>query len=261
MGLPLVPQCTPEACSPVGALVSQFSGEAIIASGTSVPTDATAGYSEGCLFIKENGAADAQVYINIGTAASCNFDPIVTSAILGLAATTAEINKSSDLSGQVLATEGGAGVVGDAETYATGIQEVGGIVITRILIDLTGLDSSGTAGDIIGDLAGGAAHIGQITTAKNGTLVGGTMQCLEVPTAGDPDVDIWAANEATGIFDDAIAGLTGEAQLINTGDWTLETDTMTSLPAADQYLYLTTGATDDATYTAGKFLITLYGVR
>lgn len=161
---------------------------------------------------------------------------------------------------QVLATEGGAGVVGDAEAYATSVIRSGGIITTQILIDLTGLDSSGTAGDIIGDLAGGAAHIGQITAARNGTIIGGTVRCLEIPTGGDPDVDLWAANEATGAFDAAISGLTGEAQLVDTGDWTLEEDTLTAFPTADQYLYLTTGATDDATYTAGKFLITLYGI-
>jgi hypothetical protein len=173
---------------------------------------------------------------------------------------TVDIAGNTQLDGNTLAVEGGAGVVGDAETYATGVTKVGGLFITRILIDLTGLDSSGTGGDIIGDLAGGPAHLGQITAARNGTIVGGRITCLEVPTGGDPDVDFWAADEATGAFDDAVSGLTGEAQLVNTGDWTLETDTMTAFPAANQHLYAVAGATDDATYTAGKFLIELYGV-
>lgn len=156
--------------------------------------------------------------------------------------------------------EAGAGLLaGTGTVYRSSVIRTGNIIKTEILIDLTGCDSSGSAGDIIGDLAGGAAHLGQITTARNGTILGGTIRCLEVPTGGDPDVDFWAADEATGAFDAAISGLTGEAQLINTGDWTLEEDTLIAFPADGQYLYATAGATDDATYTAGKFLITLYG--
>lgn len=165
-----------------------------------------------------------------------------------------------DQSGQTLTTEAGAGLLaGTGTVYKSSVSKVGGIITTRILLDLTGLDSSGTAGDIIGDLAGGAAHLGQITAAQNGTIFAGTIRCLEVPTGGDPDVDFWAADEAAGAFDAAISGLTGEAQLINTGDWTLEADTLTAFPTDGQYLYATTGATDDATYTAGKFLIELLG--
>jgi hypothetical protein len=164
------------------------------------------------------------------------------------------------LSGK-LAVLAGPGITGGTGTvYETGVQKVGDIFITRILLDLTGLDSSGTGGDIIGLAAGGAAHLGQITAARNGTIFAGTIRCLEVPTGGDPDVDFWAADEATGAFDTAISTLTNEAQLINTGDWTLEEDTLVAFPAANQYLYAVAGATDDAIYTAGKFLITLYGI-
>ncbi len=154
----------------------------------------------------------------------------------------------------------GVGISGGTGTvFKSSVLSLGGIITTQIILDLTGLDSSGTAGDIIGLSTGGAAHLGDITAARNGTIFGGTIRCLEVPTGGDPDVDFWSANEATGAFDAAITGLTGEAQLINTGDWTLEEDTLTALPTDGQYLYAVTGATDDATYTAGKFLITLYG--
>lgn len=147
---------------------------------------------------------------------------------------------------------------GTGTVYKTSVTRTGEIIKTEILLDLTGLDSSGTAGDIIGDAAGGAAHLGQITKERNGTIFAGTIRCLEVPTGGDPDVDFYAATEATGVFDGAVSSL-AETQLINTGDWTLEEDTLTSLPADGQYLYAAAGATDDATYTAGKFLITLYG--
>ena len=155
----------------------------------------------------------------------------------------------------------GVGITdGVGAVHETGVQKIGGTIITRILLDLTGLNSSGTLNDVIGEMNGGAAYLGQITEAMNGTIIAGTVRCLEVPTGGDPDVDFWAANEDTGEFSTLITSLTGEAQLINTGDWTLEEDTMIALPADGQYLYATAGATDNAKYTAGKFLITLYGI-
>jgi hypothetical protein len=150
---------------------------------------------------------------------------------------------------------GGAGGV-----FRTSVVKSGSLITTQIFIDLTGLNGGASAGDIIGVNGAGAAHLGQITAALNGTIIAGTVTCLEVPTTSDPDVDLWAANEATGIEDDAISGLTGEAQLTNGGDHTLaRTICLTAFPTANQYLYLTGGDTTAGTYDAGKFLITLYG--
>jgi len=138
-----------------------------------------------------------------------------------------------------------------------------GLIKTEIFIDLTGLNSGGTAGDIIGkDGETANCHIGQITDAKNGTIACGRITCLETPAGGDPDVDFWGSvTEATGAQDAAIASLTGEAQLINHGDWTVsESAALTAMPGADGYLYMACGAATDADYTAGKFLIELWGV-
>ena len=47
------------------------------AEGTDVPTDDTAGYSKGCIFIDTNVAAGTTgLYENVGTTALCNFDVI-----------------------------------------------------------------------------------------------------------------------------------------------------------------------------------------
>ena len=56
--------------------------------------------------------------------------------------------------------------------------------------DLTGLASSGS-GDIIGKAATANSHIGQITAAVNGTVLGGKLTCLEAPAGGDPDINLW----------------------------------------------------------------------
>jgi len=44
--------------------------------GTTVPTDATAGYAKGCLFIHTDGAAGTMIYCNEGSNTSCDFDAV-----------------------------------------------------------------------------------------------------------------------------------------------------------------------------------------
>lgn len=51
-------------------------GVAVVLSDTQ-PTDGTAGYSKGCIWINLGATAvNAAVYSNIGTSSSCNFDPL-----------------------------------------------------------------------------------------------------------------------------------------------------------------------------------------
>ena len=158
-----------------------------------------------------------------------------------------------------LATTAGTGIDGIAESYVAGVEKIGTIFKTTIVIDLTGLRST-AAGDIIGD--DGAAtpcHLGQITAAVNGAIFAGTIACLEAPATGDPDIDLYSATESTGVEDSAISLLT-ETQLINAGDHVIDLfKSLTAFPAADEYLYLVAGDTTDADYTAGKLVITLWG--
>lgn len=46
------------------------------ASGDTVPADGTAGYATGCLFQHTDGGSGTALYVNEGTAASCNFDAV-----------------------------------------------------------------------------------------------------------------------------------------------------------------------------------------
>ena len=159
-----------------------------------------------------------------------------------------------------VANTAGVGITGTADSYVTSVEKIGSIIKTTILIEIDGLNSGDAAGDIVGADGAGVAHLGQITAAVNGTIFAGKITCLETPAGGDPDIDLWYANEATGVEDTAITALTGETQVINHGDWTAgDLDVLTAFPAADKYLYLTTGDATDATYTAGILLIELYG--
>ena len=190
------------------------------------------------------------------------YSSIVTAANTGTETTQMSITSAgfASLDANTMAVEAGTGITtGSGTVYRTSVQRSGGIITTRILIDLTGLRSTGS-GDIIG--VNGTAlvcHIGQITAAQNGTILTGSMECFEAPAGGDPDINIHSADEGTGVEDAAISGL-AETLLVNSGDATLGSKVFFSaVPAADQFLYLTTGAATDADYTAGKLFIELMG--
>ena len=152
----------------------------------------------------------------------------------------------------------GAGIEGTAAVYETSVKTENGIVTTSIMIDLTGLQSGGTAGDIIGKNGSGVAYIARITAADNGTVFGVKMTCFEAPAGGDTDIDLYSATEGTGVEDVAITTLT-ETQIINSGTLSLGTTAFGTDIAADQYLYLVGQGTSNAAYTAGRLLIEIYG--
>lgn len=150
-----------------------------------------------------------------------------------------------------------------AERYVTSYHTIGGIKTTRILTDLTGLVGSTTDLDIIGNTGGAAnCHFGQVTAARSGTLIGGQVTCLELPAGGVTDIDFYSATEATGAQDALVTSLTETALITAGGAWTSGASKgMTALPAANEYLYVANGAgAVPGTFTAGKFLIELFGV-
>jgi hypothetical protein len=179
----------------------------------------------------------------------------------------ATTGKITVISGNKMATEAatGAGIEGTAETYVTQVERFKSdtdtsvnVVKTTIMIDLTGLASS-AADDIIGKAGSGVAYIGRVTTEDTGTVFGVTMECFETPAGGDPDIDLYSATEATGVEDSAIGDLT-ETLIINGGDASAGTRTAGGGIVADQYLYLVSGSTTNADYTAGRLIITIHGI-
>ena len=190
------------------------------------------------------------------------FTTISKNATTGAITTQSSINSSgiASFDANKLATEADTGITGGTGTiYRSSVFRSGGVITTQILIDLTGLRST-ASGDIIGvNGTSNVCHIGQITAAENGTILTGSMECFEAPAGGDPDINVHSATEGTGVEDGAIADLT-ETLLVNSGDLALGTKVyFTAVPAADEFLYLTLGATTDADYTAGKLLIELKG--
>lgn len=154
----------------------------------------------------------------------------------------------------------GAGVSA-TETYAVGVFKTGTLVTTRIVVDLTGLVGSATDLDIIGNTGGAAsANWGQVTTALNGAIVGGRVTCLEVPAGGTTDIDFYSATVGTGSQDVDVTTLTETVLVTSGGAWTSGASKgMTTVPPANDYLYITNGAASGGTFSAGKFLIELFG--
>lgn len=171
---------------------------------------------------------------------------------------------SRPLAGVIGSLTAGTGITAGVDTvYVSEVRQDGMIVKTTIFIDLTGLNSGGADGDIIGKNSTANCHLGQITTALNGVIFKGAIACAETPTGGEPDIDVYSAVEATGTEDAAVSGLTETALLAAAADWTKGAQkNLTATPAADEYLYLVaSGGVTDATYTAGQFVIELWGVK
>jgi len=205
---------------------------------------------------------DAEKHQDVVHTASLNLG--ATGSTVEVTASAAELNQ---LDGTILSAGAilvpvtpGTGISGGGSTICViSVEKAGTLYKTTILIDLTDLHSTG-AGDIIGvDGTANPCYIGQITAAVNGTIIAGRVHCHETPAGGDTDIDLYSATEGTGVEDDAIAGLT-ETQLWNHGAWAAEEDDyLIAWPAANEYLYLVAVGATDADYTAGRFVIELWG--
>lgn len=138
-----------------------------------------------------------------------------------------------------------------------------GLFVTKVFVDLgdAAVSSKGTVNDIIGEAAGGNAHIGQTTAALHGTIVAMTIECVETPATGDDDIDFYAATVATGAYDADVTALEETVLYERAAAWAAgDYKVATGLPSANAYLYLASGNGDTAgAYSTGKFIITLYG--
>jgi len=163
-------------------------------------------------------------------------------------------------SGQKANSEG-SGLRGSSSLFKSSVEYFGDFVCTQIFVDLDDMTAdSGAVGLIIGKDGENKAHLGQVTSAVNGTVVGWSVECIEVPN-GNKDIDFYAATEETGAQGTAIGDLTETAIYVRGGNWAAGETKFTDAapPAANSYMYMTTGADGAASYTQGQFLITMWG--
>ena len=181
--------------------------------------------------------------------------------MLRVTASTSSTVTVGEVQGGGKAVTVGTGFDG-AQTAVGGVFREGGLIVTRIMIDMTDLlATNNTDTDIIGDDTGVAsAYITQVTEAINGTIVGLRMTCLELPVGAADDIDLYSAVESDGEEDEIVTDLDETALVTSGAAWANGTvKGATALPTANEYLYLTLGEADNGTYTAGKFVIELFG--
>ena len=177
-------------------------------------------------------------------------------------------SSTSTLNG-VVKMAGNTGVTPGAGIHSSRIhswiETIGGVTKTSIYVSLSGLAAVATDKDVIGLAAGGAAYLGSITSAVNGAPFALKMTCLEAPSTGSADIDLYNADEATHVYDNPlVSGSSTEFLIVDGGgNWTngMVKGGTTLTFGSTEYLYLVNGASSGAgTYDGGKFLIEIWGV-
>jgi len=200
--------------------------------------------------------------ILIGKDAAASASDADNETVIGHTATTSALIHGAMTNRAYTGTASGGGFnITGAVSISVG--EYNSEIVTSIFVDIGvgSILSSSTAGDVIGEDGVAAAFITKLTTAINGVVYRGEMICLEVPTTGDPDVNL-CANASGTIAEDAAGE--GEHVLINGGVATLAVKNDIAVPSGgiqDDFIYLTHGGTTAGTYDAGKFLIRFYGAK
>lgn len=132
---------------PKGVIVETFvPNVGALAEGDTLPTDGTAGYACGGLFLKRPGAVGAALYVNEGSNTSCAFKAVPTQAATGLAG----LAVSGVAAGYKLA-RGQATTVAASDTIVTGLTTVISAVANLEDVPVIGCDR---AQAVIGDQAG-----------------------------------------------------------------------------------------------------------
>lgn len=107
------------------------------------------------------------------------------------------------------------------------------------------------------------AFVGPFNASEVGSIFRGIITNLETPAGAVTDIDVYAADEATGLYDNAVADLTETALLTKGGAWSADINAKANLvafPTDGQYLYFTAGAgAGGGTYTGGQFLLEFWG--
>jgi hypothetical protein len=192
---------------------------------------------------------------------------------MGFKSSPGDIAGDATIKGDLTINTTTAGAVGagfgDAASLDITIGKVNGEIITTILVDIEGLQESGVLKDIIGDNGEttGGAYITQITTAVNGIVYKAEIACVEEPAGGTADIDLVTNTnqlDENDAYDsgggDAVALIPATA-VWDTGMHRVSAAGLDTVDLVNAYLYLAAGAGDgsDSTYTAGKFIIKLYG--
>lgn len=149
-----------------GSILEGFDRNIAFAEGTTVPADATVGYSPGALFLKRAGTIGAQLYVNQGGAASCLFKPLPAAPVAAAASRSAA----------------GVATVTGTLTVATGLTTVVAVVATmQADASLTnGTSVTATVGDQVASPVAGSVilKVWKPTASGDATPIAGAAAVL-----------------------------------------------------------------------------------
>ena len=165
-----------------------------------------------------------------------------------------------------LSNPSGAGAIGTEVAPKVVVTQVGGMIETKVYVDLTGLKKASDVGDAIGlDGTADASLFAWDTSVHGDVIVESSLACIELPTAATNvllDFDVLSAT-ATLDYNGDVAG---EADVKNLfvaggncalGKTIKDVDVETPATSGDK-VYLCDGNTSTAadTFTAGKLILT-----
>ncbi|TES90507.1 MAG: hypothetical protein E3J94_04915 [Desulfobacteraceae bacterium] len=164
----------------------------------------------------------------------------------------------------VLPAEHGVGAIGSNFAPRTTRRTVGGVIVTQIKIDLTGLKQKGdVADDVVGLADASDAYIGRYVVAKYGVVFKVEIACIELPASSGTettDMNLTVNSDGTLGYDEACSNdylFNTGALVLNQMLQNLDPNTLT----ANDYIYITEGDTtaSAATLNAGMYIVTFYG--
>ena len=92
-----------------------------------------------------------------------------------------------------------------------------------------------------------------------GIITSGELICVEAPAGGEDNIGVWYANNASGSGNDMVGAgnelITAEAKILGSE----ATFSNLDVNLDNKYVYLVSSGSTGATYTAGKFVLRLYG--
>lgn len=121
-----------------GVLISLPNVGHMLVYGLTKPSDATAGFAPGCIFIDTDASAGAQIFVNEGTVASCDFDllladgdtvaalTVTAGTITTLSSTTGTIATLNSTTGNIAALSATSVAVSSTVTMSDGANLIGG---------------------------------------------------------------------------------------------------------------------------------------
>jgi len=148
--------------------LSDVDGNTVFAKGTTVPTDAVAGYVTGCYFLKTDGAGGTAVYVNEGSATSCNFNAVQTAGAQQIVSYSGQTGTSYTL----LATDNVIEATGSANTLTIEAPTATAGLIYRFINSRStvSIDVYGDAGQTVGGATTLSIGAGtSVTVVGNGT--------------------------------------------------------------------------------------------